>query len=140
MTTINQLLSLIEMSGLAGNDEIALRVGEIVVSMESCSFHEMNGRTALLIQGGRRAGLETRAAPSEVLRDSAENFAREMTLDVHGPDASETDMRRVSSIVCESMTPSPKRFNRPCSRCGDPVYSSQPITATVVYCSLECAD
>jgi hypothetical protein len=53
MTTLNQLLTLIEMSGLSGDAEIALRVGETIVPMESCSFHDLNNRTALLIQGGR---------------------------------------------------------------------------------------
>lgn len=61
MTTLNQLLHLIEMSGMAGDDEIALRIGETIVPMESCSFHEMNGRTALLLQGGREK--ETKDAP-----------------------------------------------------------------------------
>lgn len=53
MTTLNQLLTLIEMAGLTGSAEVALRIGEKIVPMESCSFHEMNGSTALLIQGGR---------------------------------------------------------------------------------------
>lgn len=33
-----------------------------------------------------------------------------------------------------------QKFERPCSRCGDPVYSSEPLTAAVVYCGLKCAD
>lgn len=61
MTTVSQLLQLIAMSGMKGNDIIALRVGDAIAPMESCTFQEIDGRTALMFQGGRkqRAGHET---------------------------------------------------------------------------------
>jgi hypothetical protein len=66
VTTLNQLLKLIEMSGMQGDDEVALRVGEAIAPMESCTFHEMNGRTALMFQGGRKQpSQETRPVPDD---------------------------------------------------------------------------
>lgn len=79
------------------------------VEWVSFQFRSADGRTVRFGDvpkfGRTRSSEETIPAPSEKLRDSAENFAREMTLDVHGPGASESDMRRVSEIVCESMLP-----------------------------------
>jgi hypothetical protein len=66
MTTVNQLIRLISMAGMKGEDEIALRVGERIVPMESCTFHEMNGKTALMFQGGR-ASVEP-SAGADVIR------------------------------------------------------------------------
>lgn len=40
----------------------------------------------------------------------------------------------------EAKQSGPGPFMRRCSRCGKEVHSTQPLTATVVYCSLDCAD
>jgi hypothetical protein len=66
----------------------------------------------------------------------------------NGPGKSdlETTPAPEASLV-KAFQQSPRRvdsgvFSRPCSRCGKEVRSNDPvaISATVLYCSIECAD